>query len=110
MRKIGLVTTIAAGGVALAVVLVLITTHGHTGTYYAVADPVRLASPPVPGIQIPASFGARGRVASDSLGTTNVENQVRIYHWNSARWELAGLVDVPLFRPSATAASYQPLR
>src|SRR5713101_8224164 len=58
--------------------------------------PVRLSFTPGSGY---SDTGVVWRAGSAWLatasGTTNVENQVRIFRWNSTRWALAGLVDVP---------------
>src|SRR6266581_7589034 len=58
--------------------------------------PVRLSFTPGSGY---SDTGVVWRAGSAWLatasGTTNVENQVRIFRWNRTGWELAGLVDVP---------------
>jgi len=95
VRKVGLVTAVAASGVALAVALVLITTHGHTGPITPSMTPVRLSFTPGSGY---SDTGVVWRAGSAWLaiasGTTNVQNQVRVFRWDSTGWELAGVVDV----------------
>ena len=96
MRNIWVVLAVAACGVALAVGLDLLVTHGYARTSTPAMASVRLNFTPSSGYADSGVVRRSGHAwLATASGTTNVANQVRIYRWKGAGWSLTGIVNVP---------------